>query len=257
MSTSDDVKDNNVLKNLIYSATSTGVAEIITLPICTIKTNFQNSKSTSIIKTKTDIYLKNGIKGFYQASLPAITGQMFSTSSKYTIYRYLEGNKDADKKTKVINGAVSGVLSSLITHPLDVAKINLQNINSGGYTTLRLLLNRPSNFYHGYSKTLSKVLVGSALFFPLKDIYSELFNSNKNKKDTSVYISFASSFSSAITATLIMHPLDYLKVRHIGGQSLYDGWNPKIYYKGLSLNLLRIVPHFTITMMLIDWFDKK
>ena len=62
----------------------------------------------------------------------------------------------------------------------------------------------------------------------------------------------SASFMSAIISTTIMHPIDYLKTRHIYGLPLYSGFNPFNYYKGLALNLARIVPHFVITMTTID-----
>ena len=91
-------KDNLVFytknydKNAIYSSIGTGISEIVTLPICTIKTNFQNTNSISIISTIKDIYLREGFKSFYKASFPAIFSQIFSTSSKYVLYRYIDNN---------------------------------------------------------------------------------------------------------------------------------------------------------------------
>ena len=38
------------------------------------------------------MYKNNGIKIFYSASAPAILSQIVSTSSKYSIYRYLDCN---------------------------------------------------------------------------------------------------------------------------------------------------------------------
>ena len=64
---------------------------------------------------------------------------------------------------------------------------------------------------------------------------------------------------AALTSTIIIQPLDYLKTRHIYGQSLYEGGfkNLSSYYKGLSLNLMRIVPHFMITMLMIEYLKVK
>jgi hypothetical protein len=276
-----------IFKNLFYSASATGIAEIITLPVCTLKTNFQNSSSTSIVETVKNIYTKEGVKAFYKASFPAITSQMFSTSTKYVMYKYLDDRNffsslqphnqkgyhetKSNHSAKIVNGILSGILISLVTHPLDVVKINLQNVmfKSSSYdkpkvysSTSTSFHNKLKVYYQGYSKTLSKVIVGSALFFPLKDIYSDFFkkqqerNHKSKSNNDAFHLSLKSSFCSAITSTIIIHPIDYLKTRHIGNQTLYNGWNPKIYYKGISLNLLRVVPHFTITMTLIDIMTK-
>jgi hypothetical protein len=95
--------------------------------------------------------------------------------------------------------------------------------------------------YRGYSKTFIKILSSSAFFFPIYDMVRE-----QN------YHPVVSSLISAIISTTLMQPIDYLKTRHIAGLQLYQGFNPLIYYKGLSLNLARIVPHFIIMMCFID-----
>jgi len=231
---------NNNLNNLYASLTATAIAEIITLPICTLKTNLQNSNQTSIKKLSLDIYKKHGLKFFYNASFPAIMGQMISTSSKYTIYKFLTTNEKNPIKNKFVNGMIGGIGSSLITHPLDVVKIHMQM----KYNFMNILRNEGLKiFYRGYSKTFTKITISSSCFFPIYDTINE-------KIKNPVIASTLSGFISAI----IMHPADYLKTRHISGKPLYQGLNPMIYYKGLSLNLLRIVPHFMITMSLIEYF---
>ena len=227
------------IKNSVIGTT---FAEILTLPICTLKTNYQNTSSSSIIKTANDMYMRGGIKSFYVASLPAISSQVFSTSSKYVFYKYLEG-KQYQHSNKVLNGMIAGLLSSIMTHPIDSIKIHMQ-MKTPFIPELKkhgLYL-----FYRGYSKTLSKVMIGSAMFFPLYDMYYDYFGG-------AIY----ASFFSGLTSTMIIHPVDYLKTRHIYGQKLYAGLNPVTYYKGISLNLLRIIPHFMIVMTTIDYLSKK
>lgn len=226
------------LYNLSFSALAASIAEIITLPICTTKTKYQNTNSTSVISTTKSIYKESGIKGFYRALIPAVCGQSFSTSSKYVLYRYIE-SKQIPYSNRFVNGIISGILSSLITHPLDSCKIYMQ-MNTSIITDIKL--NGMFNIvYRGYSKTFFKVILSSALFFPIYDTIREYTND-----------SILASFASAVISTSIMHPIDYLKTRHIYGLSLYNGLNPLTYYKGLSLNLMRIVPHFIITMSIID-----
>lgn len=225
--------------NLINSMAATGIAEIITLPICTIKTNYQNSNSNSIIGSAKDIYAKHKLMGFYKASFSAISSQMISTSFKYTIYRHLEDNK---YNNKVVNGIISGIMTSMITHPIDVIKIHRQ-MNASFISEFKKV-GLPL-FYRGYSKSLTKVMISSSLFFPLYDYFKEHTSG-----------SLSASFLSATASTLIMSPVDYLKTRHIYNQPLYQGLNPVHYYKGLSINLLRIIPHFMITMTIIDLLNK-
>jgi hypothetical protein len=226
-------------KHIVASATATCIAEFATLPLCTLKANYQNTNSTSISETSSRIWNRHGIKGFYKASGWAITSQTLSTATKYTLYQSL---KDYTSNNFVA-GAMSGALSSLITHPVDVVKIHYQM-----HTPFRPELNKygPMLFYRGYSKTLSKSIIGSLCFFPLYDMFNTYFNNP-----------LIASMGSAVVSTTIMHPLDYMKTRHIYGKPYFTGWNPRTYFKGISLNLARVVPHFMITMSLIEYFKQK
>lgn len=230
-----------VVDQILIPAFSVGCAEIITLPICTLKTNYQNTHSNSAIKTFKYMlnivhteYNGNYFKVFYRASLPAVTSQVFSTTSKMAIYRYLFQYSD----NLMLNGAVAGFCVSLVTHPFDGIKIRDQ-------IRTEKLLNTESNIikniYKGYSKTLAKTLIGGMLYFPLYD-YIKSYD----------LPSHHSALLSSTISTCILHPFDYMKTRHCANFQWFVGYNPIKYMKGLHLNLLRIVPHFTISMTLID-----
>lgn len=104
--------------------------------------------------------------------------------------------------------------------------------------------NLGKTFYRGYSKTFAKKAIGSSLFYPIYDYSKTYFNNI-----------FIASLVSAIISTIIMHPVDYLKTIHMCDNLKYSR-NIFYYYNGLSLNLLRIVPHFTIMMCCIEYFKK-
>lgn len=236
-----------VLSIIAISAISTGLAEIITLPICSVKTNHQlSSQSQSIKETILNMYRIGGIKIFYNASIPAMSSQILSTSSKYTIYTSLENifNVEQKQKYKFINGLLSGWITSLITHPIDVFKINWQTNQK-----IRPFYEKEGlkSLYIGYSKTLSKTSLGSCLYFPIYDYFHKTFSNH----------AVAASMVSGLVSTLIIHPVDFLKTRHIGRKSLFLGWNPILYYRGLSINIARVVPHFTIVMSSIDYLKKN
>ena len=233
------------MQNLQASAAATLTAELLTLPICTVKTVYQTGSFTNPREAIRYIWQNYGLKGFYRASVPAVAAQIFSTASKYHFYRYLE-DKDNNEKThlrSIKNGIISGIGVSLVTHPLDVVRTLRQRGDK-----LRLqpsLLTLP---YRGYSKTFGKTFIGSCLYFPLYD----MFQHTMDYKHPSV-----SSFLTAVIATTIMQPLDYLKVRHISNLSLYDaGWQLQRYFKGLPLNLARVVPHFMIIMTATEYLKR-
>lgn len=232
----------SVWDNIINSAIASSVAEITTLPMCTIKTHCQNTNNKSMRDTIKKIYKDGGFFAFYRASFPAFSSQIFSTSSKYAAYRYLNETKYISSH-KMINGLLAGVATSIVTHPLDTIKVHLQ-MNTPFIPELKK--NGYRLFYRGYSKTFSKVCISSCLFFPLYDYVNAKLNN-----------AFLASFLTSIISTTIMHPIDYLKTRHIYGLQLYQGWNPKLYYTGLTMNLMRIIPNFTIIMTIIDYLERN
>lgn len=223
--------------NFKNSAIATATAEFLTLPICTTKTVYQNNHMKSIGQAFGSIYRTQGIIGFYKASIPSITGQVFTTASKYSLYNHL--------KTHWINnsllcGALSGVLVSTISHTADVVKVHMQ-MNST--ELLQKILNNPiKTLYSGYRWTFIKAGITGPLFFPLNDYFKHKTNS----------VFFGSLITSVISTTL-MQPLDYFKTRSMYGNQI----DTKNLFKGLSLNLMRVVPHFVIVMTTIDYLKTK
>jgi hypothetical protein len=66
-----------------------------------------------------------------------------------------------------------------------------------------------------------------------------------------------SSGMAAIIATTIYQPFDYMKTRHLAGHKPVYNWAFfKTLNKGLKINLLRVVPHFMITMSCTEYFKK-
>ena len=145
-------------------------------------------------------------------------------------------------KNNMINGAISGGLTSILCHPLDVIKIHQQE-NRRIITEFKNM--GPKLFYRGYSKGLSKQVINSTILFPTYDFYKYYFHNH-----------FIASALSAFTIVTILHPLDYFNVRHIAnGKINYK--NILGYYRGYHINLMRIIPHFCITMVVIEFLNRK
>lgn len=217
--------------NLVASSVATGIAELATIPICTVKTNYQTRQTNSIIQTVKNIYKYRGVKGFYSASIFAVPAQVISTSGKYTLYQ-LGRSYDIPR---IPAGILSGLVVSSITHPIDFWRISYQRKEKPDYSKgIRI-------FYRGYSKSITKVIVASSLFLPIYDFTKDRINHP-----------FLASLTSAIISTMLIQPIDYIKTRNVAGVPWYQGPNPIIYFRGCSLNLLRIVPHFTIVMTVTE-----
>lgn len=213
-----DILTSNLKKSFLSST----IAEMMTLPIQVIKTNQQNTNQRIIPLVK-NIWKNNGIIGFYRSSPFSILSQVLNTSFKFSIYRYLGQYIE----NKSINGMLTGISVSLFTHPIDYVKIHLQ------------MNDRPffRNCYNGYSKSFIKASINGMLFFPLTDYLKE------EMKDQ-----FHASLLSISIVTVIIHPIDYLKTMHIYG----NFEKIRFYYRGITLNLIRTIFHFTILMKSID-----
>lgn len=224
------------------SALSAGIAEVVTIPVCTTKTVYQTNvlhQTNSITQTFKKIYEKGGIKAFYKGTTPAFTAQILTASLRITFYEYLIRNQQLPF---FVAGVVSAVLVTVITHPLDVVRIVWQT-SAASNTTGKLPF-----IYTGWTKSFYKAVIGGATFLPLRSFIKE-----KNPNLTSFQINLL----TAIISTTIITPIDYFKTAVIGNNKITSKDIMKNPFKGLSLNLLRVVPHFTIMMTVFDFLIKK
>ena len=60
-----------------------------------------------------------------------------------------------------------------------------------------------------------------------------------------------------ITSTMIVQPLDFIKTKMIAKQNCNFGLDIPKYYKGISLQLLRNVPRFWISMTFMEKINKS
>ncbi len=224
---------NDFYNKILSSSTGTLLAELVTLPICTVKTIYQNNPQHTIKDSIKNIYSNSGYKGFIQASGPAILSQVVSTSSKYTIYEMIKnyrGTCNDDFTNSSINGMTSGILGSLITHPLDVWK-NYKQRNECFSKSLVASSNKSSFLYSGYLGALGKNVTLYSMLFPLNDYYRSKFDNI-----------LISAPLTTITISFFIQPFDYYKVVKMANNKATKP------FRGLSLMLARSLPHFMITM---------
>jgi hypothetical protein len=238
------------MDHYIYaSAIGTLVAEISTLPICTVKTIYQNSPDFTTKSTIQHIYDKNGLRGFFLASTPAIIGQVISTSTKYSIYEIIKNYRKTEKSNLLdnsINGLFSGLFGSILTHPIDCWK-NFNQRNENYIKYLGITLKEKSfiefiknGLYKGYSGSIGKNIALYGSLFPLNDFYKSQFNST-----------LISAPLTTITVSLIVQPFDYYKVVVMAGNK------PNKPFRGLGLMMARSLPHFAITIYITELLLNK
>jgi hypothetical protein len=220
------------------------IAEIITLPICTIKTNYQTNNYKSIKSTILDINKKYGPKGFYEAKFSAIASQTISTSSKFFFYNTIKNyrnTKSNDLFNNAINGMTGGILGSIFSHPIDVIKIEQQRQKKFREIINNIKNDKLNYLYRGYSQSILKNLILYSSLYPIYDFY-------KTKIDNPLI----SAPLTTITITSYLQPIDYIKTNLMAGNKQIN-FNIKNLYKGTSLHLARSIPHFMITMYLTEY----
>ncbi len=225
------------MENLISSVIGTLCAEIITLPICTVKTVYQNNPNLGITQTISKIYKESGYRGFVQAYTPAIISQVVSTSSKYYFYQLIKSHRKTEKSdilNNSLNGMVGGILGSFFSHPVDVWKNYLQR-------NQKFPFGNPSVYYQGYSASIYKTSVLYASLFPLHDYYTNKFD-----------IPIIPSICTTLTVSIIIQPFDYYKTIKMAGNKPENWYKITNWYRGFSLMLARSIPHFVITMGITD-----
>jgi hypothetical protein len=234
---------------LLANSVGVAIAEIVTLPICTVKTNYQTNNHKDIKYIINEIYRKNGLKGFFEAKFTAIASQTISTASKYYFYNQIKNYRGTDSKDIInnsINGMFGGICGSIFSHPIDVIKLEQQRQISFSNIIDNIRKNNIRYLYRGYSQSIIKNILLYSSMYPVYDFYKKYINST-----------LISAPLTTITITLFLQPIDYIKINVMTS-------NKVIYrnlYRGLTLNLGRSIPHFLITMsimeFILEWNEKK
>lgn len=221
------------MDNLVGPILGASIAELITLPICTLKTVHQSNNSKRISESFRLITSRGKILPFFNSSFPAITAQIFTSAYKLAIFNYIRDYYHITYGLQIIMTCILINISCIIfTNPLDYFRIKLQNGHS-------III---KDVYRGFSANMGKAIIGGATYLPIREILKQKFPDK-----SSIMI----GATAATISTIIVHPFDFFKTYMIGASngSKIPFRNP---YRGLSLNLLRIVPHFTIMTEISD-----
>jgi len=242
------------MEHIISSLIGTTCAEVLTLPICTVKTIYQTQTQSKAKPWQivSELYQTQGIKGFFQASGPAFASQILSTSSKYYLYHTIKDLRQTEPDDFIsnsVNGALGGLAGSALSHPFDVWKNHIQRSSTLSFKEGLLLdlVKSPvitiRTLYSGYSGSIIKNLVLYSLLFPVYDFYKLNLPNH-----------FFASIATTLTCSIFTQPVDYYKTVLMSGKK-FDGWaNP---YKGFGLMLSRSIPHFMISMGITDFIKSR
>lgn len=237
--------------NIIASSIGAISAELLTIPICTLRTNYQ-TKIDHTLSTwgyVRNIYARKGIKSFYNATWASSCSQVASLAIKYTAYEKIKKIRNSSDNIfldNCVNSIASSWIASIFHHPFDVARVHIQRDD-----TIREQINKKgifNTFKEGYSKTLIRNTLTS-IIFPLHDMYKDLLKSYHI--DDKYKITLAPILTS-ITSTISLYPLDYIRNRQMSGLNWRHGFNIFCYYRGVNIALFRNVLHFTTFCMIAE-----
>lgn len=134
------IKDKGKISNKasLISGLLAGAAEALiwTAPTERIKILQQklsdnNQRYKSTFNISKDIIKNNGITGLYTGTVPTIIKQSLSVGVRFYLYNLLKNTfinpeKSPKRWETVIIGGISGCLSTVINHPVDVVKSHIQ-----------------------------------------------------------------------------------------------------------------------------------
>lgn len=222
-----------VESKILASSIGVSVAEILTLPICTIKTQYQQGSVVSIKDSIREIYNRSGILGFYRASVPAVSLQIFNSTYKVSMFETIRREYNLNStKNLIIAGMFSSVSCVILVHPIDYLRACLQVGNKP----------RLNNCYTGLSQALYKGFLAGGLYLPLRRILMEKYSDMESWKIGII---------SAAVSTTIVQPFDYFK-NYLMTNKKGSVINLKKAYRGYSLNMARVIPHFVIMTEITD-----
>lgn len=222
------------------------MAEYIVFPIYTIKTIYQTSEMKTINQIIKEIYYIKGIRGFYNAIYPAIFSKILSSFFKFLIYnelKYIRNTENNDLKNNVINGCISGVSVSFLSHPIDTLTNRLQR-----FKKIHIGLIERKILYAGFSQTITKNLILYSILFPLFDFSKSVTNNI-----------LLSCVMTSCTSSIVLQPIEYLRTRLIARQhsevkQIIKTFNYRQLLKGWQIGTFGNTIHFAISMGIANCF---
>lgn len=221
------------MDRLFSSILGASFAEIITFPICTIKTIYQVENKPvkdCISKLKTNKYM------IMKALYPSILTQIYSSTYKLCLFTQFQSCFEKTWQLLLLGSLIS-CSSLLVTHPLDYIKVSYQTNQN---ITMK-------DCWKGISPNLMKQSLAGMFYLPVRQSIKNNFPDLK---------SWQAGVATAIIGTTIVHPFDYFKT-YLLGNNIDSKIDIRKSYRGLHLNLLRVIPHFVIMTESSDYIYRK
>ena len=262
----------NSIKNLALGGMAGCISRTIIAPFDKIKILMQFQQTKLPFRT----FMKNNIKeegvinlwkgnGTNILRIFPFSGLQFFT---YDLCKstFIE-DREATNIERLIFGGVSGLVATSVTHPIDVIKHRLmcyKDINSFKAASIDIYKENGGsfkNYFKGYGSTISSLTPFIALNFATFDFLKENIPQTINKNNPLTTLSLGAG--SSLFAQTLCYPLDTIRRRmqnkEIGYKNGLDAGKKILkyegvlsFYKGLTPNILRMVPNTAIRFALFD-----
>ena len=238
------------LDYFVKGAVSGATGILLSHPIDTIKSNFQDGKP-----------VRFNPRFLFRGIYPPFFGMGLEKSIVFGTYYNMKlylGNSISDR---AVAGAIAGFAASFVVTPIERLKILSQTNNKS------LLLKdifRPSFLFRGLSSTFTREMPGFAIYFSsyegIKDILS-------SRKELSMVDHFVMGGISGFLAWFFIYPQDLVKTQIQASvmsrgyisiiKDIYKNYGAKGFFRGFPLALLRAVPLHAGTFAMYEYLNSK
>ena len=120
--------------NLIASALGSLTSSLLKIPLEVLKQGIQADLYTTLSGAISHIYAEEGFAGYYKGAQATLLRDTIWNSSSYMLYEYfilVVGQRygTVSDRGMMFLGAVAGIVGSILTQPLDVAKTRIMVSN--------------------------------------------------------------------------------------------------------------------------------
>jgi solute carrier family 25 carnitine/acylcarnitine transporter 20/29 len=152
-----------------------------------------------------------------------------------------------DNLQHFLNGAVSGSVGVILSHPIDTIKSNVQD-NKRVNLSLRSL-------YRGVVPAVTGVGFEKALVFGTYENSKKILDKYNSNERINIVIS---GLISGLSASIIVTPVERIKIlRQTGANLSLQHFRPVALYQGLSATFTREVPGFGIYFSVYNHLKKS
>ncbi|CCG84930.1 protein of unknown function [Taphrina deformans PYCC 5710] len=271
---------NTLLANSVGGLAAGALSTIAMHPLDLTKTRMQISGGNTL-KILADLHKEHGPRGLYRGLGTNLIGGMLGWGFYFAWYGQIKawmsrGRTQLSGTEYLISSALAGILTSICTNPIWVVKTRMLTTNRGEQLAYDNFLDGLQKIarqeglkglYRGLLPSLFGVTHGALQF----TLYEMLKNrrADRSPGTTATTADFLQlSAASKILATVMTYPYQVfrsrLQVHNVDpsvsvmstARDVWSSQGMKGFYRGLTPNLLRVVPATCITMVVYEQVNR-